>query len=94
MFKHGKTARILAITLSVFGAASVAYAGGAKKDDGGGGVGGFVIPGSTVGVNPAHHPEYFGSLPNYACFARFSTYDAGTDTYLDSDGHRHPCRRR
>lgn len=94
MFEHGKTVRILAITLSVFGAASAACAGGAKNDDGGGGVGGFVIPGSAVGVNPAHHPEYFGSPPNYACFARFSTYDVVTETYLDTDGRRHPCRRR
>ena len=35
MFKHGKTALIVAITLSVLGTASAAFAGG-KDDDGAG----------------------------------------------------------
>lgn len=35
MFKHGKTALILAVTLSVLGTASAAFAGG-KDDDGAG----------------------------------------------------------
>jgi hypothetical protein len=56
--------------------------------------GGFVIPGSTDGVNPAMHPEYFGSPPNYACFERFNTYDWASGTYVGSDGRRHPCRIR
>jgi hypothetical protein len=55
--------------------------------------GGFVIPGSKAGVNPAYHPEYFGSPPNLACFDRFETYDSSSETYLGTDGHRHPCRR-
>jgi hypothetical protein len=54
--------------------------------------GGYVIPGSTVGVNPAAHPEFFGSPPNYECFERFTTYDSATQTYLGKDGRRRPCR--
>jgi hypothetical protein len=61
MLKHGKTALIVAITLSVLGATSAALAGG-KDDDGGGGAGGFVIPGSMVGVNPVYHPDIFGAF--------------------------------
>lgn len=60
MLKRGKTALIVAITLGVLGATSAAMAGG-KDDDGGGGAGGFVIPGSTVGVNPVYHPDLFGN---------------------------------
>jgi hypothetical protein len=55
---------------------------------------GYVIPGSTDGVNPAYHPEYFGSAPNPACYERFRTYDWATGTYLGRDGRRHPCRVR
>ena len=36
MFKNGRTALIAAITLSVLGTASAAFAGGAKNDDGAG----------------------------------------------------------
>src|SRR6516162_8184809 len=58
MLKHGKTAMIVAITLGVLGSASAALAG-AKDDDGGAGAGGYVVPGSSVGVNPVYHPELF-----------------------------------
>ena len=44
-----------AIALGVLGAASVAQA-----NDIGEGKGGFVMPGSTVGVNPVFHPGWFG----------------------------------
>jgi hypothetical protein len=80
-----------AIALAVLGAASAALAGSDRDDTD---RGGYVIPGSTVGVNPVLHPEYFGSPPNYACFERFRTYDVVSETYLGSDGRRHPCRRR
>jgi hypothetical protein len=59
MFKNGKIALIVAITLSVLGSSSAAFAV-AKDDDGGGGAGGFVIRGSMDGVNPAYHPDIFG----------------------------------
>jgi hypothetical protein len=56
---------------------------------------GAVIPGgSTDGVNPVYHPEYFGSPANAACFERFKTYDWVSGTYLGHDGRRHPCRVR
>jgi hypothetical protein len=54
--------------------------------------GGFVVPGSKAGVNPAYHPEFFGHPPNYACFDRFETYDSASETYLGKDGRRRPCR--
>ena len=58
MFKNGKTALIVAITLGVLGTASAAFAG-AKDDDGGGGAGGFVIRGNLDGVNPVYHRDIF-----------------------------------
>jgi hypothetical protein len=70
MLKRGKTALIVAITLGVLGATSAAMAG-AKDDDNGGGVGGFVIPGSTVGVNPVYHPDLFDN--STAAFAQAQT---------------------
>ena len=81
----------LCIAAMLVAAAGAAHASNSRQNEDDGG---FVIPGSTAGVNPAYHPEYFGSPPNYACFARFGTYDIGTETYLGADGHRHPCRRR
>jgi hypothetical protein len=70
MLKHGKAALFVAITLGVLGATSAAMAG-AKDDDGGGGAGGFVIPRSTVGVNPVYHPDLFGN--SAAAFAQAQT---------------------
>jgi hypothetical protein len=55
---------------------------------------GYVIPGASDGVNPVHHPEYFGSLADSACLERFKTYDWVSGTYLGRDGRRHPCRVR
>jgi len=55
---------------------------------------GYVIPGASGGVNPAYHPEYFGSPADSACFERFKTYDRVTGTYLGRDGRRRPCRAR
>jgi len=37
------------------------WLGQAGKMTGTSGLGGFVIPGSTVGVNPAYHQDEFGS---------------------------------
>jgi hypothetical protein len=50
------TAISAAIALGIVGAASVAQA----NDSGENNMGGYVIPGSTVGVNPAYHPGWFG----------------------------------
>jgi hypothetical protein len=55
MFTNTKIA--LAAVL-VLGTASVALAGGADNTDD---RGGFVMPGSMVGVNPAYHPDIFGN---------------------------------
>ena len=69
MLKHGKTALIVAITLGVLGSASAALAG-AKDDDGGAGAGGYVVPGSSIGVNPAYHPELFAQQSANTAFAQ------------------------
>ena len=60
----GKTLIALstAIALGLLGAASVAQA--SNENDGGNETGGFVVPGSTVGVNPAYHPGWFGKGRN------------------------------
>ena len=93
----GKKALVaLAVTaaLGVLGATSTAWS---QRDSGrNSGIerGGYVIPGSKEGVNPAYHPEYFGAPPNQACFQRFKSYDAASGTYLGTDGRRHPCRLR
>jgi hypothetical protein len=78
---------ILAITLGVLGTASAAFAGARAQDDDESG--GFIIPGSTDGLNPLFNRDYFGSPPNCACFAPFSTYDVVAETYLGTDGRRH-----
>lgn len=87
MIEAMKTAFCIAVILAA--ALSAARANNENEDSGG-----FVIPGSTDGVNPAYHPEYFGSPPNYACFERFKTYDVSSETYVGADGRRHSCRWR
>ena len=67
MLKLGKTAMIAAIALSVLGTAAMA---GAKDDDGGGGAGGYVISGSTDGVNPVYHQDLFGNSKALASHAQ------------------------
>jgi hypothetical protein len=49
-----------AIALGIIGAVSAAQAGGDQSED----RGGFVVPGSMVGVNPVYHPEWFGKVDN------------------------------
>ena len=51
---------VLAAAL-MLGAASAALA--ASENDGGNETGGYVLPGNTVGVNPAYHPGWFPHYP-------------------------------
>ena len=51
---------VLAAAL-MLGAGSLAQA--SNENDGGNETGGYVLPGSTDGVNPVYHPRWF---PNYA----------------------------
>jgi hypothetical protein len=51
-----------AIALGLLGAGSVAQA--SNENDGGNETGGYVLPGSMVGVNPAYHPGWFGKMHN------------------------------
>jgi hypothetical protein len=77
-----------AACLSVLGAVSAAGNDADRTGD----RGGYVLPGNTVGVNPALHPDVFGKQSNPSCVARFRTYEAVTGTYLGNDGRRHPCK--
>jgi hypothetical protein len=79
---------ILTASLGALGAAPAA----ANDVDRTGDRGGYVVPGSTAGVNPEFHPKYFGKPANYSCFERFKTYDTASGTYLGYDGRRHQCR--
>jgi hypothetical protein len=45
-------------TALILGAASAALAGSENTED----RGGFVMPGSMVGVNPVYHPDIFGNV--------------------------------
>jgi len=54
MFINTKIAIAAALIL---GTASAALAGSENTDE----RGGFVMPGSMVGVNPAYHPDIFGT---------------------------------
>ena len=54
--KQTLTALFAAVALSILGSASVAQAGNQGED-----TGGFVIPGSTDGVNPVYHKDTFGN---------------------------------
>jgi hypothetical protein len=46
---------VAAVALGIVGAATVARAGDQGEDRGG-----YVVPGSMVGVNPVYHPYWFG----------------------------------
>ena len=61
---NAKTSIVLsaAVALGLLGAASVAQA--SNENDGGNETGGYVLPGSMVGVNPAYHPGWFGKVGN------------------------------
>jgi hypothetical protein len=56
MFTKTKTALSVAIVLGVLGTASAALAGDQTEERGG-----YVLPGSMDGVNPAYHPDIFGN---------------------------------
>ena len=45
-----------ATALGILGAASTVWANDSSDED----RGGYVVPGSMVGVNPVYHPEWFG----------------------------------
>jgi hypothetical protein len=51
-----------AIVLGIVGAASAAVANDSGEND----MGGYVVPGSMVGVNPAYHPAWFGQAGSAA----------------------------
>jgi hypothetical protein len=88
---------VLIMTMAAVGTASAAGVESARSDrtrecSHGGGT--SLVMGSKAGVNPWHHEWYFGCPPNMKCFDRFETYDLAAETYLGTDGRRHPCRLR
>ena len=52
----------IALATALILSSGVAALAGTKDDDGGGGAGGYVVPGSMVGVNPVYHPDIFGNV--------------------------------
>ena len=66
----------------ILGTASVALA---SENDGGNETGGYVLPGSTVGVNPAYHPEWFGK-------ARSTDRAGNAYGYVPMSSHKHKAR--
>ena len=62
MFTKTKIALSVAM---IIGVASAALAGSENTED----RGGFVIAGSTVGVNPAYHQDIFGKAVNAYAYA-------------------------
>jgi hypothetical protein len=51
--------KITLVAALILGTATAALANDSGEDRGG-----FVVPGSTVGVNPAYHPDIFGAAVN------------------------------
>jgi hypothetical protein len=51
------TTRITIATVLIIGTASAALAGSENTEE----RGGFVMPGSLIGVNPVYHPDIFGN---------------------------------
>jgi hypothetical protein len=71
-----------AIALGLLGAATVAQA--SNENDGGNNTGGYVLPGSTAGVNPAYHPRWFGRVRH--------TYRGGDAFGYAEPSHKHKIR--
>jgi BA14K-like protein len=84
----------------ILGSASAVLANDNDRNDSGG----FRVPGSMVGVNPAFHRSlrhageaydyvipFAGGSDSAYCQQRFRSYDVASGTYLGFDGLRHPC---
>jgi hypothetical protein len=76
-----------AIALALLGAASVAQASNENDERGG-----YVLPGSTDGVNPVFHPEWFGKGRNGDAFgyAPISTHKHKAANSAGSSEERDP----
>jgi hypothetical protein len=87
---NGKTLIALstAIALGLSGAASVAQA--SNENDG---RGGYVLPGSTDGVNPVYHPGWFGKVRNPLPWWWNSPVGGrGAFAYEPAPGHKNKSR--
>ena len=74
----------LATALGVLGAASAVAGGGDMNERGG--RGGYVVPGSLDGVNPAYHPEIFGSAATAAAYGFVQSPDGAWHVRSDWRG--------
>jgi hypothetical protein len=91
----GKTLIALsaAISLGLLGAVSVAQA--SNENDGGNETGGYVLPGNTVGVNPAYHPGWFGRTGNpLPWWWDSSEGGRGAFGYVPVPSHKHKHKAR
>jgi hypothetical protein len=61
----------LATTLGILGATSAVASEHSGRND----HGGYVIPGSLVGVNPAYHPDIFGNAATAYAYAFIQSRD-------------------
>jgi BA14K-like protein len=87
-----------ALAFGTMGASSQANAGGLTKKEAVilAGVGGFVL-GAIVANNKYHRHGrviYVSSWQAHVnrCYARYSSYNAYSDTYIGYDGYEHYCR--
>ena len=74
----------LAATLGVLGAASAV----ASEHENRGERGGYVVPGSLDGVNPAYHPEIFGNAAAAAAYGFVQSPDGAWHVRSDWRGSR------
>jgi hypothetical protein len=72
----------LAATLGVLGAASAV----ASEHENRGERGGYVVPGSLDGVNPAYHPEIFGNAAAAAAYGFVQSPDGAWHVRSDWRG--------
>jgi hypothetical protein len=79
MFTKSKIALSVAMILGALGSASVAWASG--RDDGDSGQGGFVIRGSTDGVNPVYHQDEFSNAARHTNAGEAYGYAAWPQTH-------------
>ena len=82
-----------------FGSANQASAAGLSREEAAilAGAGGFIV-GTLVGAaserHSGHRRVYVDSWDAHVarCYARYRTYDEGSDTYLSNSGYERRCR--
>lgn len=87
----GKRAFVMLAITAALGVLGAASAAGSDRDHGRD-RGGYVVPGSLVGVNPAYHPEIFGNAATAYAYgfvqSRDGTWQVRTDWRGDATKSR------